>query len=56
MNDLQKSLYKVNSAMLAGKGNAQGVFTFALVDRDMFTLSLVDPADAPRFLHLVYVS
>ena len=38
MKDLLRTLYKVNSAMLAGKGNVQGMlFTFALVGHDMFT-------------------
>jgi len=38
--------------MLAGKGNVQGMFTFALVGHDMLTLILVGPADEPRFFSL----
>ena len=49
VNDLQKSLYKVNSARLVGKG----MFTFPLLGQGMFVFSLVGPADAPRFFTLV---
>jgi len=52
MKDPQKSLYKVNSAPSAGKGNAQGMLTFPSVGQGMFTFSLAGPAQAPRFYTL----
>jgi len=63
VNDLQKSLYTINSARLAGNGKAlgmstfplvcQGMFTFRLVGQGLFTVILVGPADASRLFTLV---